>query len=123
MTPYLQYTYIPEDASVGIPHTASTYGGAVLAKYSFDSNISLAGRAEYIGSTGSVANGAPNLLYGPGSKAWSFTVTPTYQVKQFFGRVDASYVRASGTTAGSAFGSAGTDSSQGRLVVETGILF
>jgi hypothetical protein len=123
VTPYLQYTYVPEDVAIGIVHVASTYGAAVLAKYSFDPNLSLAGRAEYISSSGSVANGAPNLLYGPGSNAWSLTVTPAYQYKEFFGRVDASYVRASGTQAGSVFGSAGTDSSQGRLVLETGILF
>lgn len=123
VTPYLQYTYVPKNAGIGIAHTASTYGAAVLAKYAFNDNFSLTGRAEYIGSTGSVANGAPNLLYGSGSKAMSLTVTPTYQYKQFFGRVDASYVRASDTTAGSAFGSAGNDSSQTRLVLETGILF
>ncbi|MGT2492307.1 outer membrane beta-barrel protein [Cupriavidus basilensis] len=45
-------------------------------------------RLEYIGSTGSAAGGAPNLLYGPGSAAWSFTVTPTYQYKRFFARAE-----------------------------------
>ena len=118
VTPYLQYTYVPENAAIGIASTASTYSAAVLAKYSFDSNLSLAGRAEYINSTGGT-----NLLYGPGSNAWSLTVTPTYQYKMYFGRVDGSYVHATGTTAGSAFGSAGNDASQGRLVLETGILF
>jgi hypothetical protein len=119
VTPYLQYTYVPKNTGVGIADSASTYGAAVLAKYAFNDNFSLTGRAEYIGSTGNVTN----LLYGAGSKAMSLTVTPTYQYKQFFGRVDASYVHASGTTAGSAFGSAGNDSSQTRLVLETGILF
>jgi hypothetical protein len=123
VTPYLQYTYVPEDTAIGFAHAASSYGASVLAKYSFNSNFSMAGRAEYIGSTGSTADGAPNLMYGPGSKAWSLTVTPAYQYKMYFGRVDASYVRASGTQAGSAFASAGTDTGQGRLVVETGILF
>jgi hypothetical protein len=121
--PYLQYTYVPEDVAAGIRHAASTYGAAVLAKYSFNPNFSLAGRAEYIGSSGSVANGAPNLLYGPGSKAMSLTLTPTYQYKEYFGRVDASYVHATDTQAGSAFGTAGTNASQGRLVAEAGILF
>ena len=123
LTPYLQYTHVPANATLGIAHAGSTYGAAVLAKYAFDSNLSLAGRAEYINSTGSVSNGAPNLMYGPGSNAWSFTITPTYQYKQYFGRVDASYVHATGTQAGSAFGPAGTDTSQGRLMLETGILF
>ncbi len=121
--PYLQYTYVPEDVSAGLDHSASTYGAAMLVKYAFNSNVSLAGRGEYIGSSGSAAAGAPNLLYGQGSRAWSFTVTPTYQYNQFFGRVDASYVGASGTTAGDAFGNSGNNTSQGRLVLETGVLF
>ena len=121
--PYLQYTHVPQDATIGLNHASSTYGAAFLAKYAFDVNFSLASRVEYIGSTGSVANGAPNLLYGQGSRAWSLTVTPTYQYKNYFGRVDASYVGTSGTTAGDAFGSNGSDTSQGRLMLETGILF
>jgi hypothetical protein len=41
--------------------------------------VSFTLRFEYIGGTGSAANGAPNLLYGPASNAWSITLTPTYQ--------------------------------------------
>jgi len=121
--PYLQYTYVPQESSIGITHSGSTYGAAALVKYTIDPNWSLSGRAEYIGSSGSASDGAPNLLYGAGSNAWSFTVTPTYQVKQYFGRVDASYVGASSTTDGDAFGSSGNDKSQGRLVLEAGVLF
>lgn len=121
--PYFQYTYVPENAPIGINHAASTYGAALLAKYAIEGNFTIAGRAECIGSTGSAANGAPNLLYGQGSKAWSFTVTPTYQQGRFFGRVEASYVKATDTTVGSAFGSTGNDASQGRLLFESGVLF
>lgn len=121
--PYIQYTRVPENNSIGIINDASTYGAAFLAKYAVNSNVSIAGRAEYIGSTGSVANGAPNLLYGQGSKAWSFTLTPSYQKDKFFGRIDASYVHASDTVSGSAFGPAGNDTSQGRLMLEAGVLF
>jgi hypothetical protein len=121
--PYLQYTYTPEETSIGLDHAGSTYGAAVLVKYTIDPNWSLAGRAEYIGSSGSASDGAPNLLYGAGSNAWSFTVTPTYQIKQYFGRVDASYVDAASTTAGDAFGFTGNEKSQGRLVLEAGVLF
>jgi len=39
--------------------------------YSVNDNVNVAGRAEYISSTGSLTNGAPSLLYGPGSSAWS----------------------------------------------------
>ncbi|MDE3084284.1 MAG: outer membrane beta-barrel protein, partial [Verrucomicrobiota bacterium] len=67
--------------------------------------------------------GAPNLLYGQGSKAWSITVTPTYQYKIFFLRGEASYVETSKITSGLAFGSDGNSKNQTRFVVETGILF
>jgi hypothetical protein len=123
VNPYLQYTYVPQNAEIGTAHSGSTYGAALLAKYAFDPKFSLAGRAEYIGSTGSTTDGSPNLLYGTGSKAWSLTLTPTYQYKVFFGRVDASYVGASHTTAGSAFGTTGNNTSQSRVTFETGMLF
>jgi len=42
---------------------------------------------------------------------------------QFFGRVEASYTGAFGTTAGAAFGASGNDKSQGRLMVEAGVTF
>jgi hypothetical protein len=123
LNPYLQYTHVPENRNIGINHSASTYGGAVLTKYSFDQNYSLAGRVEYIDSIGNAANGSPNLLYGQGSRAWSLTLTPTYQMNMFFGRFDASYTRAFRTTAGDAFGSTGDQKSQGRLMLEAGIIF
>src|SRR5437773_2619217 len=74
-------------------------------------------------SHGSAANGAPNLMYGPGSKAWSITVTPTYQYKIFFARAEFSHVGTSGTTAGLVFGPNGTNTTQTRAVFEVGILF
>ena len=121
LNPYVQYTYVPRDTGVGIADNASTFGAAVLGKYTFNPNWSLAGRAEYIGANGSAAS--PNLLYGQKSNAWSATITPTYQYKLLFGRAEASYVHAGNITAGSAFGSAGNDRSQARFLVEAGTLF
>jgi len=106
--------------------SGSTIGGAILANYSFGEDsflpgFSLPARFEYIGSTGSL--GAPNLLYGPGSKAWSITFTPTYQYKIFFARAEISHVGTSSTTPGSAFGPTGTNTTQTRGLLEVGILF
>ncbi len=124
INPYLQYTHVPANTDTGIAHAGSTYGGAVLTKYTFDQNYSLAGRVEYIDSIGNAADGAPNLLgYGQGSRAWSVTMTPTYQLNMFFGRVDASYTRAFRNTDGDAFGSDGDQKSQARLMLEAGISF
>lgn len=121
--PYFQYTYVPKVASVGLLHSASTTGGALLVKYSFTDTFSLAGRVEYITSTGTVANGAPSLVYGPGSKAWSFTVTPTYQQGIYFIRGEYSYVSASDSTPGFAMGPSFNDTTENRLLVETGVIF
>ena len=79
ISPTLQYTHVPEDANIGLVNSASTYGGALATKYSFDSHWSLAGRVEYIDTTGGT-----NVAYGPGSNAWSLTLTPTYQYKILF---------------------------------------
>jgi len=123
ITPYLQYTNVPRNTDIGITQSASTWGGALLASYAVDSSFSLAGRVEYIGSSGNAAEDAPSLLYGPGSNAWSITFTPTYQYKLLFVRGELSYVKASSTTPGYAFGSDFNKTSQSRLVVEAGILF
>ena len=123
ITPYVQADIVPRDEAVGIVHGAATYGGAVLANYRFNSTWSLAGRTEFIAATGSVADGAPNLLYGPGSQAFSLTLTPTYQRDRFFARAELSYVRAFNTTPGLAFGSALANTNQLRGLIETGILF
>jgi len=121
ITPYLQYTHTPRDISLGLADDASTYGAAVLAKYSFDDHWSLAGRTEYIKADTGTAG--PNLLYGQDSSAFSFTVTPTYQYEKIFGRFDASYVKANNTDAGAAFGTDGNKNSQARLIFEVGTLF
>ena len=85
--------------------------------------FSLPGRLEYIGTTGTLGNGAPNLLYGPGSKAWSVTVTPTYQRNIFFARTEFSFVGAIDTTPGFALGPDGRKTHQARVLLEAGVLF
>ena len=123
ISPYLQYSHVPADTTLGIVHSASTYGAALLANYSFDDNWKLAGRAEYIKSSGSFTNGAPSLLYGPGSHAWSLTVTPSYQKGIFFARAEASYTGIGHSAPGFEFGDSFDSSSQARVMLETGILF
>ena len=128
VTPYFQFTHVPAMSEIGALSSASTIGGAILANYSFGEDsplpgVSLPFRFEYIGSTGSLASGAPNLLYGPGSNAWSITFTPTYQYKIFFARAEISHVGTSSTTPGLVFGPNGTNTTQTRGLLELGILF
>ena len=119
--PALQYTNVPADPAIGIAHDLHTLGGAIYGIYAVGGGVTVAGRAEYIDSNGSA--GDPTVLYGPGSKAWSLTVTPTYQSGRFYARGELSHVKATGTTAGMAFGPAGTNTSQTRALIETGLMF
>ena len=121
--PYMQYSDVPTNLKAGIPQGASTWGGAVLASRVLKKGFSLTGRWEYISSSGTRGSDAANLMYGPGSTAWSLTATPTYQYKKFFTRTDIAYVSAGNFTPGFAFGSFGTKPSQTRGVVEMGFLF
>jgi hypothetical protein len=121
--PYYQYSDVPRDPAVGVTNGASTQAGAVLLSRTFAHGFSFPGRGEYIVTSGSTTDGAVNLLYGPGSAAWSLTATPTYQRQRFFVRGELSFVRAESITPGAAFGSAGTEPNQARGVLELGFLF
>ena len=121
ITSYVQYTYVPAAPQVGIPASASTIGGAVIAKYSLTPTFSVSGRAEYISASG--GGGQVNLLYGPGSGAWSLTLTPTWQYKILFVRGELSYTRAGAMTPGFAFGPTFADRDQTRGLIEAGVLF
>jgi hypothetical protein len=115
ITPYFQYTDVPSSAKLGIAN-AQTYGAAVLANYKITDTVNIAGRAEYITSTG-----PGNVLYGPGSSAGSLTLTPTWQNGVWFLRGEGSVVHAFDGTG--AFGKDGTAKTQLRGIVETGIVF
>ncbi|MBI6952769.1 outer membrane beta-barrel protein [Pseudomonas sp. CCOS 191] len=128
LSPYLQYTHIDQDRDIGIDAAAESYGAAILAKYSFDEYWALGMRAEYIDSQGGNCGrdedcASTNLLYGPGSGAWSLTATPTYRDGPFFVRGELAYVKALGADDGSAFGGSGKERDQVRVLAETGLMF
>lgn len=121
--PYLQYTDVPTNTKIGVVKGASTIGGAVLASYAFKHGFSLPVRWEYITSSGTAAQQAVNLIFGPGSAGTSVTVTPTYQKGGFFARGEFSWVRALSSTPGDVFGPNGTDLNQPRVLSEVGFVF
>jgi Putative beta-barrel porin-2, OmpL-like. bbp2 len=125
ITPYYQYTVVKTNPSIGILQGAHTNGGAILANFNLKHGISLGFRPEYIKSSGTVLDlNAINLLYGPGSGAFSFTVTPTYVKDAFFIRGDFSIVHATDTTpAFGVFGPTGLKVNQPRGVLEAGFMF
>jgi hypothetical protein len=119
VNPYLQFSTTPKDVTFGLPSSGSTFGAAVLGKYSFSSMFNLAGRVEYISSSGSQVN----LLYGPKSDAWSFTITPTFQFKTYFIRGELAYVNIDKGTKGFELGAFANKDEQSRAMIETGVLF
>lgn len=124
ISPYYQYTVVKSNALYGTG--AHTNGGAILANYNFKHGFSLAVRPEYIKSSGSLTTNEANLLgYGPGTGAFSFTVTPTWVKDAFFLRGDVSVVHLTNFTPGSdiGFGIGGTNTNQARGVIEAGFLF
>ena len=125
ISPYVQFSNVAASAQLGIPHSASTTGVALLASYPFNDFIKLAGRVEYIDASGKgvALDESTNLLYGPGSNAFSFTITPTFQYELFYARAEWSIVDAGSTVPGFAFGPNGRSTSQNRFAIEAGILF
>jgi hypothetical protein len=121
--PYFQYTDVPTNLKIGVTNGATTQGEAILLSHAFKHGFSLAGRGEYISSTGSAAQKSVNLMFGPGSAGTSVTLTPTFQYGGFFVRGDLSWVHASSITPGDAFGSTGMNSNQPRAMAEIGFLF
>jgi len=122
--PYYQYGSVPANRKVGVVKGNATQAGAILVNRTFGHGFSLPMRCEYIASTGDANDPeVVNLMYGPGSKATSITVTPTYQRKRFFLRGELSYVHLSDITPGLAFGERGNLASQPRAMAELGFLF
>lgn len=121
--PYWQYTYVPKNNSIGVGKATSTDGFALLFNYNFKHGVSTAFRPEYISSSGSTIDHSVSLLYGPGSNAFGFTFTPTWQKGGFFLRGDVSVVKLSDFSNGSGFGKTFNKDSQTRGVIEAGFMF
>jgi len=124
-TPYFQYVESPASTELGYTHDNSASGVALLADYAINKQWSLGARVEYVSSSGADNSSTNNNLlgYGPGSRAWTLTFTPTWQSGGLFARAELSYARVVDYTSGLAFGSAGDRANQMRLLFETGVVF
>jgi hypothetical protein len=130
----LQYTYVPERVDIGIMGSSGTFGVAVISTYHVTAkvngtvpkhHVSVPMRLEYQSSHGNsaVAGNPAGLMYGPGSSAWSATVTPTMQWNKLFARAEFSYVKVFNPLAEAAFGTNGLNNNQVRLMLEAGLLY
>jgi Putative beta-barrel porin-2, OmpL-like. bbp2 len=125
LTPYIQYVESPASTELGYTHDNSSTGVALLADYAINKQWSLGARVEYAISSGADNTSANNNLlgYGPGSRAWTLTFTPTWQSGGLFERTELSYAKVSDFTSGLAFGNSGDQEDQIRLLFETGVVF
>ncbi|HVA36022.1 MAG TPA: outer membrane beta-barrel protein [Candidatus Dormibacteraeota bacterium] len=126
LTPYLLFVDSPANSGLGYTVDEHAAGGSLLGSYALTGAWSLGARVEYVKNGSSTTDTSPNadlIGYGPGSSAWSYTLTPTYRYGHGFFRAEASSVSASDVAPGIGFGSAGTQSSQFRLAVEVGASF
>lgn len=123
--PYLQYSASPASDTLGFTRDNRVWGVALLAAYQFTPVWTLAGRIEYVSSSGADNVSANNNLlgYGPGSRAWTLSVTPTWQNGGLFVRAECSWVRIMNGAAGDEFGTLGDQPIQTRVLLQTGVMF
>ena len=121
--PYFQYTDVPTNATDRRREGCVDQRRCDTAESRFQTRLLARGAWEYITSSGSVAEQAVNLMFGPGSGGWSVTLTPTFQHGGFFVRGDLSCVHATSYTPGYVFGPTGMNQNQPRAMAEIGFMF
>ncbi len=125
-SPYLLFVDSPTSKALGYTSDEHAFGAVFNAAYALSSTWSLPLRVEYGNNSSTKADLSPNanlLGYGPGSSAWTYTLTPTYRRGIFFARAEESAIHVSNFVPGTVFGTAGNEPDQYRTVVETGLQF
>lgn len=84
LTLYVDYLNTPQPGD-----DADSIGVALLGEYKFNDKISVGGRVEYVDND----KDGDNYGIGADNSAWTFTITPKYQVNKYLSiRAEASYV-------------------------------
>ena len=125
-SPYLLWVNSPKNAALGYTNDEHAFGAVFMSTYALNSTWSLPLRIEYGQNGSSQSDTSPNanlLGYGPGSQAWTYTLTPTYRRGIFFARAEASDVNVQGFTPGLGFAASGTQTNQFRSGLEAGLQF
>lgn len=124
--PYILLVQSPKSAALGYANTQNAYGAVFMATWSMSPQWSLATRVEDVANQSTASNRGQNadlVGYGPGSGAWTFTLTPAYVYRNFILRVELSQVAVRSAAPGLAFGASGSRRRQFRFVVESGLQF
>lgn len=107
LQPYVLLVQSPQSKALGYTASESAYGLVFMSTYTINPTWSVAGRIEDIANRSPITDASPNadlVGYGPGSGAWTFTLTPKFQRKQLFIRSDLSQVSARATSRAEALG-------------------
>lgn len=133
ITPYIQYTVIPNNGITNLGQSASTLGYAGMINYRVNSlgnsnfipnaTINLPLRLERIKASDYNYSHTQYLVYGPNSSAFALTFTPTYQSGSYFARGEFSWVKASHYQEGLVFSANGNTARQTRVLFELGVLY
>ena len=122
-SPYALWVSSPSCATLGYTKAESDYAVSLLGSYAFSSTASVGFRIEDAENQASTSDTSPNafLLYGPGSSATTYTLTPALK----FGgngiiRFEWSHVTVRNGIAGTIFGPSGSLTSQNRIGFEVG---
>lgn len=124
--PYILLVQSPPSSALGYTSSANAYGVVFLSTYAINPNWSVATRIEDIANQSTTAASSPNadlVGYGPGSGAWTFTVTPAYRRGQLLVRADLSQVSVRAAAPALGFGTLGLQRGQFRFVLESGLQF
>ena len=135
MTPEVQYQrtrpmnkYAAGGFQIGGP--VSNIGLALFSDYQFGprSPWSIGAFGEYASESyrkgATYAGITPDYFgFGPGSRLYGFSVTPTWQYKDLFARADLGFIHVNPGAGGSAFGTNGFQKNQVTGVLEAGLLF
>ncbi len=122
-SPYALFVTSPASAALGYTQVESDYAISLLGSYTFSSLFSVGFRLEDAENEAATSALTPNafLLYGPGSGATTYTLTPTYKFAGYgIVRVEWGHVTVRNGLAGALFGAAGTTTYQNRFAIEIG---
>ncbi len=122
-SPYILFVSSPASAPLGYTQTASDFAISLPGSYAFSSLFSVGFRVEDASNGAAATSLSPNafLLYGPGSGATTYTLTPTFK----FGsngilRMEWGHTTVRGGIPGAVFGPMGVATQQDRFGIELG---
>lgn len=126
LLPYVLFVDSPATAKQGYLRDETALGAVLLANYAFNATYSVGARVESFANhsaSSDLSLNADLVGFGPGSRAATWTITPSYHPGPFFARAEFSSATVHNATPGIAFGPLGIQTNQTRALLELGVQF